>query len=298
MGQLSDMDIRLLRVFKTVVDCGGMAAAELALNIGASTVSRHIKDLETRLGLVLCRRGRGGFALTEEGEKIYAQTLVLLSATDHFRSGVDEIHRRLGGQFHIALFDKTASNPASHIHDAIALFCKQAPEVALNLHVASINTIEQGLMNGQFHVGVIPGHRESASLSYQFLFDEKMALYCGKSHPLFAPTARSLNWSDLQRYPFVGLGYHSPNMALSLARRLPRSATAFDQEGIATLVLSGQFIGFLPRHYAAAFESQGLMRALSPEALHYDCDFFAIHRKSPEPSRTTRLFLECLRQTH
>ena len=47
-----------LRVVKSVVECGGMAQAELELNIGISTVSRHIKDLETRLGLTLCRRGR------------------------------------------------------------------------------------------------------------------------------------------------------------------------------------------------------------------------------------------------
>ena len=60
LGQLSDMDIRLLRVFKSVVECGGMAAAELELNIGTSTISRHIKDLETRLGLTVCRRGRAG----------------------------------------------------------------------------------------------------------------------------------------------------------------------------------------------------------------------------------------------
>ena len=58
LGQVSDMDLRLLRVFKAVAECGGMAAAELELNIGTSTVSRHMKDLETRLGLVLCRRGR------------------------------------------------------------------------------------------------------------------------------------------------------------------------------------------------------------------------------------------------
>ena len=37
LGQLGDMDLRLLRVFKSVVDCGGMAAAELELNIGTST---------------------------------------------------------------------------------------------------------------------------------------------------------------------------------------------------------------------------------------------------------------------
>ena len=70
IGQLGDVDLRLLRVFKAVADCGGMAAAELELNIAISTISKHVKDLEQRLGLVLCRRGRGGFALTPEGRQL------------------------------------------------------------------------------------------------------------------------------------------------------------------------------------------------------------------------------------
>src|ERR1035437_8234620 len=118
LGRLSDMDIRLLRVFKSVAECGGMAAAELELNIGPSTVSRHIKDRETRLGLTLCRRGRAGFALTAEGAQIYAETLRLLAGVDAFRSRVDEIHQGMGGELHIAVFDKTASNPAAHIDSA------------------------------------------------------------------------------------------------------------------------------------------------------------------------------------
>ena len=60
LGQVSDMDLRLLRIFKSAVECGGMTAAELELNISTSTLSRHMKDLEERLGLVLCRRGRAG----------------------------------------------------------------------------------------------------------------------------------------------------------------------------------------------------------------------------------------------
>lgn len=36
LGQLSDMDLRLLQVFKAVVECGGMSAAELELNIGTA----------------------------------------------------------------------------------------------------------------------------------------------------------------------------------------------------------------------------------------------------------------------
>ena len=127
LGQVSDMDLRLLQVFKAVVDCGGLSAAELELNIGTSTVSRHLKDLETRLGLVLCRRGRAGFALTAEGRRVYDETLRLLAAVDGFRASVDDIHQRMGGTLAVALFDKTASNPAARIHAAIDAFTRAAP---------------------------------------------------------------------------------------------------------------------------------------------------------------------------
>lgn len=300
LGQISDMDLRLLRVFRAVVDCGGMAAAELELNIGTSTVSRHIKDLETRLGLTLCRRGRGGFALTPEGQKIYAQTTQLLAATDAFRSGVDEIHQRMGGALHVAMFDKTASNPASHIAQAIALFSQQAPDVALNLHVGTLTAIERGVLDGQYQIGIIPGHRSSDALQYAELFDETMLLYCGTAHPLFdaEPSAQPQDWEGLRAYPFAGLGYHSPNMEISQQVRLTRKATGFDQEAIATLILSGQFLGFLPDHYAQSFVRAGLMRAVHAAVFRYTCQFFAIARRSPEAARATRAFQDCLTQAH
>jgi LysR family transcriptional regulator, transcriptional activator for bauABCD operon len=298
LGQIGDMDLRLLRVFRAVVDCGGMAAAELELNIGTSTVSRHVKDLETRLGLTLCRRGRSGFALTPEGEQIYARTTQLLAATDAFRSGVDEIHQRMGGALHLAVFDKTASNPGAHIASAIAAFAREAPDVALNLHVATLTAIERGVLDGQFQIGIIPGHRSSDVLDYDALFDETMYLYCGKNHALFAEESADLGWESLRYQQFAGLGYHSPNMEITQRQRLPRSATGFDQESIATLILSGEFLGFLPDHYAASFVQQGEMRAISPKVLRYDCRFFAITRRSPQPSRATRAFQACLRQAH
>ena len=49
-GKLSDQDLRLLRIFKSVADSGGFSQAELSLNLALSTISRHVKDLETRLG--------------------------------------------------------------------------------------------------------------------------------------------------------------------------------------------------------------------------------------------------------
>ena len=299
LGQVSDMDMRLLQVFKAVVDCGGMAAAELELNIGTSTVSRHIKDLETRLGLTLCRRGRAGFALTAEGQRVYDETLRLLAAVDGFRAGVDDIHQRMGGQLAVAVFDKTASNPHAHIHQAIARFCQAAPDVRLHLHVGSIQQVERGVMDGSFAVGVIPEHRASATLRYERLFDETMYLYCGRDHALFDAQDSSLDWANLRRRSdFAGLGYHSPNMELAHAERLPRKATGFEQEAIATLILSGQFVGFLPDHYADSFVQRGQMRALHPALLHYRCDFVSVLRRSPQPSRAALVFHQALLAAH
>ena len=298
LGQLSDMDLRLLKVFKSVVDCGGMAAAELELNIGTSTVSRHVKDLETRLGLVLCRRGRAGFALTAEGQRVYDETLRLLASVDAFRGSIDDIHNRMGGQLDVALFDKTATNPKARIGEAIARFTEIAPEGSLAVHVGSINAIEQGVLEGNFQIGIIPAHRTSKSLVYADLFDETMLLYCGRGHPLFDSPHAKLTWSKLGAHHFAGLGYHSPNMELSHRAKLSRKATGFDQEAIATLILSGRFLGFLPDHYAQVFEQRGLMKAVLPARFNYACRFVSLLRRSPKPSRAVLAFQACLEQAH
>lgn len=298
LGQLSDMDLRLLHVFKSVVDCGGFSAAELELNIDVSTISRHIRDLETRLGLILCQRGRAGFMLTSEGKLVHEQTIKLLNAVGGFRAAVDDIHQRMGGELNIALFEKTASNPASRIHQALAMFAEQAPEVHLNLSVRPINEIERGLMNDQYHIGIIPAHRSSQSLHYDYLFDEQMHLYCAHNHPLFAQDDLALDWPDIRQHALAGLGYHSPNMQMSHRTNLPRQASASDQEGVAMLVLSGKFLGFLPTHYARLFEQDGLIRAIHPERFFYQVQFFSIIRKSPASPRSTQLLQQCLIQAH
>nr|WP_242533209.1 LysR family transcriptional regulator [Niveibacterium umoris] len=288
----------MLRVFKTVAECGGLAAAELELNIGVSTVSRHIKDLEERLGLVLCHRGRGGFALTAEGQQIYADALRLLAAIDTFRSGVEELHQRMTGSITLGLFDKIATNPAARVSHALGLFADKAPDVTIELHVAPLNTIERGVMDGQFQLGIAPMHRLSASLDYHPLFNERMFLFCGRDHKLFEADDDRLGWDEVRAEKYAGLGYHSPNMELSHDVQLRRAATAYDQEAVAMLVQSGRFVGFLPDHYAHSFEQLGQIRRLRPSLLSYDVKFAALVRHAPQPSRVTQTFIDCLLEAH
>jgi len=298
LGNLSDSDLRLLRVFRAVAAGGGFAAAELELNINRSTISRHIKDLETRLGVTLCRRGRGGFALTAEGSQVLASALKMMAAMADFQHEVDELHQRLRGTLALAIFDKTASNPRAQINRALARFDEQAPEVHLELHVLPLNAIEAGVIDGRFQLGIIPGHRPSSSLDYYRLFDEQMYLYCAPGHPLFEPGKGALDLARVRRHRYVGIGYHSPNMEITRELGLQRHATAHDQEAVAHLVLSGKYLGFLPEHYAESFVTRGLMRPVLPAALQYVCEFSAIARHAPRPNRVVQTLLAALVAVH
>jgi DNA-binding transcriptional LysR family regulator len=133
---------------------------------------------------------------------------------------------------------------------------------------------------------------------YADLFDETMLLYCGAGHPLFDASHAKLTWAKLREHHFAGLGYHSPNMELSHRAKLSRKATGFDQEAIATLILSGRFLGFLPDHYAQAFEQRGLMKPVLPARFNYACRFVSLLRRSPKPSRAVLAFQECLALAH
>lgn len=295
---LTNADLHQLRLFQTVVRCGGLTAAEPELNVDRSTISRHLKALEIQLGTTLCHRGRSGFALTDEGARVFDAVERLLAAASRFRTEVGEINDRLRGRLRMALFDKTVTNPESHISKALGELAKRAPEVEIELHVGPTHQIEASVIDDAWQVGIIPTHRPSSALDYIPLFGEQMYLYCGHRHPLFEQPDDPAREREIWAQPYAGLGFHSPNMKTGNTFGLIRSAEAYDQEAVATLVLSGQFIGFLPAHYAKPFQDQKLLRALYPQRFHYQCEFAAIFRRSPPPSRLIKTALDCLRRAH
>tara|TARA_Y100001960_G_scaffold15364_1_gene13926 strand:+ start:1558 stop:1914 length:357 start_codon:yes stop_codon:yes gene_type:complete len=99
VGQIGDYEIKQLKIFKVVADCGGFSAAETELNISRSTISIHISNLESRLNLILCRRGRAGFALTEEGVVVYEATVKLLGELEDFRNTINHLDIQVIGKF-------------------------------------------------------------------------------------------------------------------------------------------------------------------------------------------------------
>src|SRR5690606_19014218 len=185
LAQVSDFDLRLLRVFCRVAECGGFSAAESVLGIGRSAISQQMSGLEQRLGLRLCQRGRAGFALTDEGREVYQSSLQLFGALESFRNSVNGLHRELRGELNIGLTDNLVTVPHMRITHALARLKERGPDVRINIRMVPPSEVEQGVLDGRLHIGVVPQAGALPGLDYQPLYGERSQLYCAVGHPLF-----------------------------------------------------------------------------------------------------------------
>lgn len=293
-GRLSDIDIRLLRVFRIIVESRGLSAAQVELGIGRSTISKHLSDLEHRLGLRLCDRGRAGFMVNDDGREVYRAALQLFTALDDFQSRVNSVHSEHVGNLHLGFVDGAVTDDVSPVGSAIAQYRKIAPRVHLHLRVASPDIIEKEVLDGTVHLGVLPLYRRHASLKHRVLYEEEAALYCGKKHPLYNIPDSRLKWQDLASAHLVSRTYREPAAFRKLKEHFQITATTSSTEGIGLLILSGEFVGFLPTNYAENWVAGGKIRKLLPKRTQFRTPIVLITRKGKSHPHLVSEFLDLL----
>ncbi|MFC5697030.1 LysR family transcriptional regulator [Pseudomonas sp. GCM10022186] len=297
LAQVSDFDIRLLRIFRSVVECGGFSAAESVLGIGRSAISQQMSDLEQRLGLRLCQRGRAGFALTEEGREVYHSSMQLLAALETFRTEVNGLHQHLRGELNIGLTDNMVTLPHMRITHALSRLKERGPDVQINIRMTPPSEVEQGVLDGRLHVGVVPQTVALSGLEYRPLYSERSLLYCAVGHPLFYAADEQLSDERLNQQDAVAPTFRLPAEIQAQYQALSCTASASDREGMAFLILTGRYIGYLPDHYAAFWVQQGRLRALKPASRFYDLSLSSVTRKGRRPHLVLESFLEALAAT-
>ena len=294
LGQLGDYEIKQLKVFKTVVDCGGFSAAETVLNIGRSTISLHISNLEARLNLTLCKRGRGGFSLTQEGDIIYRMTETLLESLDAFRTTVNNLNASLTGRLRIAMSDSVSLDPRCRFPDLIREFTDQAPEVSLTTSVSAMAQIERTILNDDADVGFIPYHRKLDGLGYIHLYSDTCYVYVAKEHPLASMSAAQ-QAQAVDTYPASHAGLKPHEGVSSQISNMNLSATSYFYDTRLSLILSGRYIGFLPEAYAQEAIQSGAIVAVATEHRSYSLGMAVIYKKTAQPNKPREVFLDVIR---
>lgn len=296
-GQLADLDLRLLRVFKAVVESGGFTPAEVELNLANSTISNYISDLEKRLDMRLCNRGRGGFSLTDHGKVVYEATQDLLSAVDQFRNRVNISHERILGHLHLGFAEHMLGAYRSCIIEALRLYTEKAPDVRVRITSMGSDDVVPAVLDGRVQIGITVTHRSIPELDFMPLFDEEMSLYCAKNHPLYDRDDSSISTGELQRFKFVESPRLMPGREVDpVMSSWNKHASAHHQEARAALILTGQYLGFLPQHLVKNWGWLTEMRPLMQDRFNYANSFSAMTKPYPENDLVIGTFMDCLRE--
>ncbi len=290
---VTDFDLRLLRVFKTIVEEGGLKAAQAALDVSLPTISKQLADLEARFGVRLCQRGARQFELTSSGQIIYKASVELFNGIERFQREADQVRRGQRGELRIGIMDNTISDASCPLVGALQSL--QSADLHLRLAVLDPDSVQQRVADGRLDVGLVPLYKKWPGLEYTTLYAERMYLYCGQGHPLFARTDEP-DERELASHAFVEHGYVDGGELEGFAAPAKTGATAWQVEAVAILLMTGGFLGYLPRHYAAPLEREGKLRQLLGARSGYQSSVAAVFKAHAQQSRPVRRLLAALEE--
>lgn len=137
-------DLNDLYYFAAVVDHGGFAAAERALGIPKSRLSRRISALETELGVRLLQRSTRRFAVTDVGNSVHRHAQSMLAEAQAAREAVDRLSAEPRGVVRVSV---PVSMAQQQFPKLLPEFMALYPKVRLQLIVSNrrVDLINEGI---------------------------------------------------------------------------------------------------------------------------------------------------------
>jgi DNA-binding transcriptional LysR family regulator len=294
LGRISDLDLRLLRVFQAVAECRGLAAAELRLGINRSTISTYLSNIETRLGVRLCERGRHGFELTEDGVKVYKAATELMKSLNDFQDEIESLGDSVRGRLRVAVLDSFIWLKELRFQDALCTFTNGNPDVNLELFVFHPDEIERRIDEGKLDVGITAVHDYSSKFDYTPLLRRSSFLYCGSKHPLFSIPDAEISEADLRNTSYLSRWFDAAPVLLGHNPDVAQVET-FHIEATAHLILTGNYVGFLPEHYAEHWVLEEEMRPVRQDLYRLDYQYGFSVKQGRLLSPAAMVFMDCIR---
>jgi DNA-binding transcriptional LysR family regulator len=124
------------RVFATVVEAGNFTAAAERLGISRAAVSKHVLQLEDRLGARLLNRTTRRVSVTESGRTFYQQCRRILAELEDAERAAGELHNEPRGELRIiAPTNFGLAEIGSAITDLALAYPRLRINLSLNDHV-------------------------------------------------------------------------------------------------------------------------------------------------------------------
>ena len=137
------MDIKTLKNFVTVAECGSILKAAAELHISQPPLSKQMQALEKELNVTLFVRTPRGIRLTDKGELLYKKALSLISYSE---SILTELHEPSADTINIGI----VTSSTDYALDIISSYCAEK-NVIFSIHEKEsfehIKMLEKGLLD-------------------------------------------------------------------------------------------------------------------------------------------------------
>lgn len=125
----SAVTIERIRTFIRVAERGSLSAVARDLNVGQSTVTRQVQELEAAIGAPLLSRTTRRVTLTEEGSRYYARAVQILRLVEQ---ASDEARGSSGAPAGTIRMTCTASFGVMHASRLIFAFQDRYPDIGID----------------------------------------------------------------------------------------------------------------------------------------------------------------------
>ncbi len=257
------IDWNLLKVFHFIATHNGLTRAADALSRKQPAVSLALRRLEEQLGITLCHRGPGGFALTDEGKAVADLCNNLWGEVEGLPEGIanlsGEVHGRVNVQLISNLIDARLDATIGEFHSLHSL-------VEIYINVVTWEVVGRSLLRNETDVGIAPAHQKNPRLQYDPLFLEYHRPYCGRRHPLWGQSVDEPK--ELANQEFVLTGADEPDeltqfrMRYGLGQRVAGMSEHLEEAR--RLAVLGVGICFLPEEFADREVERGRLHPLLP----------------------------------
>lgn len=171
------------------------------MNIKQAILSRHIIEVEKRLGMALFDRGTRGATLTHNGDAYLRTARRIVREFEELNAWVGATQNGHVGRLAIGFY---TSCSAGNLRATLCEFDERYPEVKLRAFERDRDMLLAGIENGLLDVAIMIGEASYAGLTSRPLWGERILVAMPESHPL---TERErIYWTDLTGERFLLTG--------------------------------------------------------------------------------------------
>jgi LysR family nitrogen assimilation transcriptional regulator len=191
------MDLRQLRYFVKVVECGNVTHASELLHIAQPAVSQQMRNLERDLGMQLLERSVHGVAPTAAGRTLYRHATELLRQADGTRELLRQDAELPQGKVSVGMPSSTARVLAIPL---ARLVRDRYPGIVLELIEAPSADLGGLIGDGRVEIAVVADAVETRGVAVQRLVTEVLHLI---AWPDFALPVGPVKLAQLARMPLI-----------------------------------------------------------------------------------------------